>query len=92
MIGEATPRYIGVTDGESDWAAWFAPYFALLHRQPEIKASSYINWDWSHWSQTLGFDWHDWGDARVQKNPLILERMRAEMSSPLYQHGTSAAP
>jgi hypothetical protein len=31
MIGESTPRYVGVLGGQSSWDAWFAPYFAFVH-------------------------------------------------------------
>ena len=86
MIGESTPRYVGVLDGAASWEKWYAPYFELIHRQPEIKAISYINWDWVHWSNTLGFEWHDWGECRIQQNDVVTECYRAEMQSVLYQH------
>ena len=27
MLGESTPRYTGVTQGETSWDDWFQPYF-----------------------------------------------------------------
>ena len=86
MIGETTPRYVGVLDGQASWDAWFGPFFALVRRQPEIKAISYINWDWEYWSNELGFSWHDWKDARIQNDPYVLKHYRSEMDSPLYLH------
>ena len=86
MIGESTPRYVGVLDGQASWDTWFAPYFEMIRRQPEIKLFSYINWDWVYWSDALGFEWHDWKDARIQFNDLITEKYREEMTCPLYQH------
>ncbi len=86
MIGEATPRYVGVLDGEQSWEKWFEPYFAMIRRHPQIKASSYINWEWDYWSEAIGIPWENWGDARIQMNDVVLKRMRREMASPLYQH------
>ena len=86
MIGEATPRGIGVLDGQVSWDEWFAPFFSLIHKQPEIKLFSYINWDWTHWSDALGFAWHDWGDCRIEQNSVVASNYLAEMCSPLYEH------
>lgn len=89
MIGESTPRYVGVLDGQASWDTWFAPYFELIRRQPEIKLFSYINWDWVYWSDTLGFEWHDWKDARLQLNELVATKFQDEMKCPIYQHQTA---
>ena len=86
MIGEATPRSVGVLKGQASWDAWFAPYFELIHTRPEIKAFCYINWDWRYWSFWLGFDWKHWGDARIERNADVLRLYQHEMSTPLYQH------
>ena len=86
MIGEATPRGIGVLDGQASWDAWFAPFFALIHRQPEIKLFSYIDWDWDYWSDALGFAWHDWGDCRIEQNSVVASNYLAEMAASLYEH------
>lgn len=86
MIGESTPRKIGVLDGQASWDAWFNPYFTLIRRQPEIKAFCYINWEWVYWSDTLGFRWHHWGDCRIEQNPVVLAHFRDEMRLPLYAH------
>jgi hypothetical protein len=88
MIGESTPRYVGVLDGEADWEAWFRPYFDLLKARPEIKATAYINWEWDYWAKELGFSdvWVNWGDARLEKNTFVRENFLREMADPIYFH------
>ncbi|MBK1875578.1 hypothetical protein [Pelagicoccus mobilis] len=86
MLGEVTPRYVGVLDGQEDWDEWFGPFFEMIRDNPEIKSFCYINWEWAYWSEKLGFQWYDWGDCRIQKNETVLENYRREMDRPLYQH------
>lgn len=86
MIGECTPRYIGVRDGASSWDRWFAAYFAFFDRWPGVQATSYIAWDWSSYPM-----WADWGDGRVWADPVVLERYRAAMSQPRWIHAAPAA-
>lgn len=82
MIGESTPRRVGVQDGEESWERWFAPYFELIRSSPHIKAFSYINRDWAAYPQ-----WSDWGDGRIETNEVVLRKFREEMDKPLYMHG-----
>lgn len=89
MIGETTPRYIGVTDGEADWEAWFVPFFDYMHQRPEIKQFGYINWYWIEWTIRLGINWADWGDARLQMNSFILQRYTDTIQDPTYLHASS---
>lgn len=84
MIGESTPRYCGVQDGEKSWQTWFEPYFDLIHSHGQIKAFCYINWDWSEYPK-----WHDWGDGRIQQNREVLEHYRRELASSYYRHITA---
>lgn len=84
MIGESTPHTVGVHGGRASWDGWFAPYFQLIRDYPNIKAFCYINWDWSHFPQ-----WQDWGDARLQQNPVVADLYRREMTCPLYLHGST---
>lgn len=84
MIGESTPRGVGVLDGEASWQKWYRPYFALIHETPGIKAFCYINWNWADYPR-----WSKWGDARLQKNEVVAKRYREEMASPLYLHRTT---
>ncbi|MDQ8199765.1 hypothetical protein QEH56_16500 [Pelagicoccus enzymogenes] len=86
MLGEVTPRHVGVLDGQKDWDEWFGPFFERIRSQPEIKAFCYINWEWDYWSRKLGFQWHDWGDARLQMNETVLEAYRMELDRSLYEH------
>jgi hypothetical protein len=86
MIGEATPRYVGAGRGWESWERWFKPFFEMVRRHPEIKAISYINWDWEHWSNALGFAWHDWEDARLQNDPLVRDLYVEELSHSVWIH------
>jgi hypothetical protein len=72
LIGECTPRRVGVLDGEASWNAWFKPFFEWINRYPNVKGISYINWEWSGYEM-----WKDWGDARLQMNPFVLEQWKA---------------
>lgn len=84
MIGESTPRGVGVLGGKASWDQWFGPYFDLIHTSPGIKAFCYINWSWADFPQ-----WTDWGDARLQQNQEVAALYRKEMALPLYQHATT---
>ncbi len=86
MLGEVTPRYVGVLDGKKDWEKWFDPFFSFVRERPEVKSICYINWDWDFWAETLGFGWVDWQDSRIQKNKYVLRKFREEMDLPLYEH------
>jgi hypothetical protein len=81
MIGESTPRGMGVLGGQSSWDRWFAPYFGFIHAHPEIKLFSYINWNWGNYPQ-----WSTWGDARVEANAVVRGLYVGEMADPLYLH------
>lgn len=86
MIGEMTPRYVGVLEGRKSWDRWFGPMITLLRQRPEIKATAYINWEWREWSDRLGFTWHDWGDARLERNVLVRDQWVQELSHPIFLH------
>jgi hypothetical protein len=85
MVGESTPRFVGVQDGEAGWEKWFMPYFDFMRRFPHTKMFSYISWEWSKYPQ-----WHDWGNGRIGDSPVILERWRQELAGRQYLHGTTA--
>ena len=84
MIGETTPRFIGVLNGQTSWNNWFSPLFTFIHANPGIKAFSYINWNWSSYPQ-----WSDWGDARLESNTLVGNAFANEMDSAKYLHASS---
>jgi hypothetical protein len=75
MLGEVTPRGYNVSTGSDVVNQWYKPYFDLIHNPSfSIRLASYINWDWSTTAQ-----WPTWGDAEVQKNPVVLAAYRQEM-------------
>lgn len=85
MIGESTPRHVGVLSGQESWNEWFMPYFNFIHAYPHVKAFCYINWDWSAYPQ-----WKDWGDGRLEANAVVANEFLMEMKKPLYMHKTKA--
>jgi hypothetical protein len=84
MIGESTPRNVGVLDGAKSWDAWFAHYFNFIYSHRSIKAFCYISWDWTNYKR-----WQDWGNGRIGDNPVVRERWRHEMADNHYLHGTT---
>lgn len=88
MIGESTPRYVGVLKGKISWDKWFAPYFTLIRERPEIKAFCYINWEWKYWSDKTGHKWDNWGDCRIERSEYVTQQYRKEMDLPLYEHAS----
>ena len=84
LIGESTPKDVGVLDGQADWDAWFAPFFALIASEPGLKATGYINWDWSQYPQ-----WSTWGDARLQENEVVRQHFSDQLDDPIYLHAGS---
>jgi len=79
MIGESTPRFVGVQDGAASWEKWFAKYFAFIRAHRHCKAFCYINWNWAGYPQ-----WADWGDGRITANAEVLRRYREELRDTLY--------
>ncbi|XVU22953.1 carbohydrate-binding domain-containing protein [Actinoplanes sp. CA-054009] len=74
------------------WDTWYAPYFRFVERNRDvIRGIAYINTDWksqSMWNCRPGACANGyWGDSRVQADPLILARFRAEISKPMYEQG-----
>jgi len=84
MIGETTPRSVGVLNGQQSWNQWFAPFFTFIHNYPEVKAFSYIDWNWSQYPQ-----WSTWGDARLEMNPIVGGNFANEMDSLKYLHAST---
>lgn len=82
LIGESTPKNVGVLKGAASWNAWFVKYFTFVREHPGVKAFSYINWDFSRYPQ-----WSDWGDSRLGKNPLVAKNFASEMANPEYIQG-----
>lgn len=82
IIGESTPRSVGVLGGSESWKKWFEPYFCLMKVQPNIKAFCYINWNWASYTQ-----WSDWGDGRLEGNDFVGQHFIKEMDHPIFCHG-----
>lgn len=91
MIGESTPRTVGVEPAEEAWARWFSPYLRLVDEHPGIKALCYINWEWRTQSVRCGIDWLNWGDARIERSPELAARWRAALGAPAFVHGAGEA-
>ncbi len=86
LIGESTPRYVGVQDGAESWEQWFAKYFAFMREYPNVKAFSYISWNWASYPM-----WADWGNGRITDNAEVLNNYRAELADPRYLHAAGEA-
>jgi hypothetical protein len=84
MIGETTPRNVGVLNGQQSWDQWFAPFFTFIHTHPEVKEFCYIDWNWSQYPQ-----WSTWGDARLEQNAIVGGDFANEMDSLQYLHASS---
>lgn len=87
LIGESSPKYVGVTDGQSDWDTWFDPFFEVIANEPGIKMTGYINWEWA--DQTIEPVWNNWGDARLSSNEIVAQNFRNEMNDSVYIHLSS---
>ena len=83
-------RSFSSLDADSVWTAWFEPFFRYVHENADvIRAVAYINADWKNqamWAVDANNGY--WGDSRIQANPRILERWRAEISGPSWLHGS----
>ena len=84
MIGETTPRSVGVLNSQQSWNQWFAPFFTFIHTYPEVKAFCYINYNWSQYPQ-----WSTWGDARLEQNTVVGGKFANEMDSLQYLHAST---
>ncbi len=88
MIGESTPRRVGVLDGQRSWYRWYAGYFQFIRNHPHLKAFCYISSDWQIEHKDLqGLS--KWGDTRIGENQEVLQRFQKELSDPLYLHGSN---
>jgi hypothetical protein len=84
MIGESTPTYVGVLQGETSWTKWFVPYFNMLHANEGIKMFCYINWNWGDYEQ-----WKTWGDCRLEMNAVVAGHYNDEMKAETYLHAAT---
>jgi hypothetical protein len=77
MIAESTSLHQPASDGQKTVDGWFAPYFGLIRRTPNIRAFCYIDWDWAKYPQ-----WADWGDDRIETDPTVLSFYKSQIASP----------
>jgi hypothetical protein len=81
LLGEVTPRGYPVQDGQATWDAWYRPYFQLVHNASYcVRATSYINWNWT---SSL---WPTWGDAEIQNSAFVGAAYTKEMQNPRWLH------
>ena len=86
MIAEATPFGIGTLSGQSSWDSWFKPFFSFVAAK-NVKAISYINWDW----ETIPmFQGQGWGNGRIQNNSVVKSNWISEINKVKYLHSSSA--
>lgn len=87
MIGETTPRFVGVMQGQISWDLWFKPFFNMIYQSPQVKAFCYINWDWAYWAEKYNEPtWANWGEARIEKNNYVNASYNDEMKKTLFVH------
>ena len=87
IVGESTPRLVGVLDGELSWNKWYSPFFNMIYQFSQIKAFCYINWDWAYWAALYNQpSWANWGDGRIEQNPFVVEKFRKELKTSLFIH------
>lgn len=87
MIGETTPRGVGVTLGKLSWEKWFVPMLETLNGNPIIKAVCYVNWDWkAENSARFNPGWGNWGDCRVEESPFIKDALAKELAGERWVH------
>ena len=75
LVGVVTPVTTDLGRAEQAWPHWFVPFLRFLRHHPNIKAFTYIDWDWS---QTERF-----------VDPVLFARYRSELTHPIYQHAAS---
>lgn len=83
MIAESAPYSVrvGGVDGNNLWTSWYKPLFDRIHANPEIKLLAYINQDWDKQAMWAG---QNWGNSRVQDDPVIKSKWLSEMGSSIW--------
>lgn len=85
LIAEASPiRYTRrqkTLGGRDWWDYWHRPFFELIETHPEIKAVSIINVNWDSQAQHRSLDW---GDCRLDRDPVILDLWRRQVAEPCW--------
>lgn len=78
--------------GILSWNEWFEPYLALI-AHPSVKLFCYIDWFWPAKSNHQGFNWYNWGDARVElpQSSFVGGKWKTSMDSGSVIHASSEA-
>ena len=87
FIAESAPAkyYLGVADGNKVWREWFEPYFRHIQENLDVtKAVSYIDCHWEAQPMWIG---RNWGDTRIEANPVIHYKWNAMMYDPMFITG-----
>jgi len=87
FIAESAPAkyYLGVADGHMVWEAWFEPYFQHIRENRDvIKAVSYIDCHWEAQPMWIG---RNWGDTRIEANPVVHYKWNAALYDPMFITG-----
>jgi hypothetical protein len=88
MIAESGPRQaFQPSRGADAWNGWYQGIFDFIVAH-DVKMFSYINANWDAQPLWAG---QGWGDTRVQTNPYVLEKWRAELAKPRFS-SASALP
>jgi len=91
LIGEASAiRYTRrqkTLTGQAYWDYWYKPYFDFIEANPEIRAASiiHVNWDSQAQHKIL-----EWGDCRMDSDPVVLKNWRAKMTEKYWLPGSAA--
>ena len=72
LVGAATPGSADLERAEQAWPHWLVPLLRFLRRHPNIKAYTYLTWDWAQMERYA--------------DPVLVERYRNELTHPVYQH------
>lgn len=87
IVAESSAAFVdltpGAADGQADWDAWFAPYFAWIAANPVIEAFQYINFDWP---QAEFYAAAGWKNANINVNTVVRDRFVEVLREPKFLH------
>jgi hypothetical protein len=87
VVAESSARDLHISDDSAaaaeHWDNWFAPYFAWIEANPQIKAFHYINMDWTEFEH---YGEAGWGQADISVNPSLVELFTTEIGKEKYLH------
>lgn len=80
MVAEATPFGTQTKFGKRSWKNWFAKFFKFVSYY-DVKAISYIDYDWETYKAFKG---QGWGDARVEADDVVKAKWLEEIKKEKY--------